>query len=58
MSLAVVVAPENSKEFVDAKLGFNLFGEQHQLNSLWGQKAKVQAAIAAKFRDPLLFQHT
>jgi hypothetical protein len=56
MSLAVVVAPENSKESVDAKLGFSLFGEQHQLNSLWGQKAKVQADIAAKFRNPLLFQ--
>ena len=55
MSLAVVVAPENARELVDTKLGFNLFGEQHQLNSLWGQKHKVQAVIAAKFKDPLLF---
>jgi hypothetical protein len=56
MSLAVVVAPENSTESVDPKLEFNLFGEPHQLNSLWGEKAKIQAAIAAKFKDPLLFQ--
>jgi len=56
MSLAVVVAPENSKESIDAKLGFNLFGEQHQLDSLWGQRQKVQAVIASKFNDPLLFQ--
>jgi hypothetical protein len=56
MSFAVVVAPENSKESVDAKLGFNLFGEQHPLNSLWGQRQKVRAVIAAKFRDPQLFE--
>lgn len=56
MSLAVVVAPENSKESVDANLGFNLFGEQHQLNSLWGQRQKMQAFLAAQFEDPLLFQ--
>lgn len=56
MSLAVVVAPENSKESIDAKLGFSIFGEQHQLNSLWGQRQRVQAIIAAKFKDPLLFQ--
>jgi len=55
MSLAVVVAPENAKELVDPKLGFNLFGEQHQLNSLWGQKQKVQTIIASKFKNPLLF---
>jgi len=56
MSLAVVVAPENAKESIDPKLGFNLFGEQHQLNSLWGQKSKVQAAIATKFGNPMLFE--
>jgi len=55
MTLAVVVAPENSKESIDAKLAFNLFGEQHILNSLWGQRAKMQAIIAARFRDPLIF---
>jgi hypothetical protein len=56
MSLAVVVAPENSKESVDAKLGFSLFGEQLPLNSLWGQRQKVRTTIAAKFRDPQLFE--
>jgi len=56
MSLAVVVAPENEKEFVEAKLGFNLFGEQHELNSLWGARSKVQAAIATRFNDPQLFE--
>jgi hypothetical protein len=56
MSLAVVVAPENSTESVDAKLWFSLFGERHQLNSLWGQRQRVRAVIAARFEDPLLFQ--
>jgi len=56
MSLAVVVAPEKSKESVDAKLVFSLFGEQHQLNTLWGQRQKVRAVMAARFRDPLRFQ--
>ena len=32
MSLAVVVAPENSTESVDTKLGFNLFGEQRNVS--------------------------
>ena len=58
MSLAVVVAPENARESIDPKLGFNLFGEQYQLNSLWGQKSKIQAAIATKFKNPMLFEHT
>jgi len=56
MSLAVVVAPENSNESIDANLGFNLFGEQYKLKNLWGQKKMVEAAIAAKFGDSLLFQ--
>lgn len=56
MSLAVIVAPENAKERVDDKYGFSLFGEQHQLNSLWGQQQKVQGIIAAKFKDPSIFQ--
>jgi hypothetical protein len=56
MSLAVVVAPENANEVVDAKLGFNLFGKQYQMNSLWGARIKVRAAIAARFKDPHLFE--
>jgi len=55
MSLAVVVAPENKTESVDAKLGFNLFGEQHDLNSLWGARSKVQETIATRFKNPELF---
>lgn len=56
MSLAVVIAPENSSESIDAELQFSLFGEQLRLNSLWGQQKMVQAVIASRFRDPLLFQ--
>jgi len=57
MTLAVIVAPENLKESVNDMLAFTLFGEQQHLNSLWGQKDKVQQAIAVKFKDPLLFQN-
>lgn len=56
MSLAVVVAPENFNESVDPRIMFHLFGEQHQVNGLWGQRQKVQAVIASHFSDPLLFQ--
>lgn len=56
MSLAVVIAPENASEAVDANIEFNLFGERHKLNSLWGARNKVRAAIAARFNDPLLFE--
>lgn len=56
MSIAVIVAPENTNESADAKLAFNLFGEKYRLNDLWGQKQKIQAAIAAKFRNPELFR--
>jgi hypothetical protein len=56
MCLAVVIAPENANESVDAKIGFTLFGDRHQLNSLWGARSKVRIAVADRFHDPHLFE--
>jgi hypothetical protein len=56
MTLAVVVAPENAHESIDASLSFNLFGHEHELSRLWGQRHMVCAVITEKFRDPHLFE--
>jgi hypothetical protein len=56
MTLAVVVAPENAHESIDANLSFKLFGLEHELGSLWGQRQVVRAVIAEKFGDPHLFE--
>ena len=41
MSVAVVVAPENTAERVSDDLGITLFGQQFRLNELWGQTEKI-----------------
>jgi hypothetical protein len=56
MTLAVVIAPENVHEAEAAEFGFSLGGSWLELNSLWGQKVKVQQNIAAQFGVADLFE--
>ena len=55
LCIAVMVAPENSGERLLGSGAVTLFGQEWQLNELWGCESKLKAAIAAAFGRPDLF---
>jgi len=55
MSVAVVIAPENSGERTEGDMEFNIFGKTFALNDIWGNPTPVQAHICEIFQDPNLF---
>ena len=55
LTVGVMVAPENSQEFIDAQLSLTIFGHQFAINDLWGAEPRVKKVIADAFRNPRLF---
>jgi hypothetical protein len=55
MTLAVVIAPENSGERTSDSLAIAVFGKQFMLSEIWGHPEQVREHICATFRNPNLF---
>lgn len=55
LCVAVMVAPENVHENIDAPLTLTIFDRTFKVNELWGAKREVQGVICNAFRNPNLF---
>lgn len=54
--ISVIVSPENSGEKINESLGITLFGQQYNVNDLWGQKEIIQSKICEIFQNDNLFK--
>jgi len=54
--VAVVIAPENSREHLDQDISIRLFGETFRVKDLWGKKKIIQEKICQFFQDDDLFK--
>ncbi|HEY6644374.1 hypothetical protein [Povalibacter sp.] len=55
LCVAVMAAPENMHESIDAPLSLAIFDRKFQINELWGAKSEIQGVICKAFRNPNLF---
>lgn len=55
MTLAVIIAPENSGERTAEGLTITVFGKRFALNDIWGRPEPVRDHICTQFRNPNLF---
>lgn len=55
LCVGVMVAQENAQEFINAPLRLIIFGNEFQINELWGAEPLVKKIIADAFRNPRLF---
>jgi len=55
LCVAVISAPENMQEFIEAPLRLSIFGREFQINELWGAEPLVKKIIADAFQNPHLF---
>ena len=55
LCVGVMVAHENSQEFIDAQMNLKIFDHQFRINELWGAETVVKKVIANAFRNPSLF---
>jgi len=55
LCVAIMVAPENTHENIDAPLELTIFDRTFKINELWGAKREVQGVICSAFRNPNLF---
>jgi hypothetical protein len=55
LSVGVMVAPENSQEFIDAQLSLTIFDHRFAINELWGAEPLIKRVIANAFRNLRLF---
>ena len=55
LCVGVMVAQENTQEFINAPLSLTIFGHEFQINELWGAEPLVKKIIADAFRNPHLF---
>jgi hypothetical protein len=54
--VGVMVATENTQEYIDSSLGITLFEKQFEINELWGAKKKIKQFICDVFRNQNLFK--
>lgn len=57
LCIGVIVAPENSNEFIESPLGITLYGEKFEINELWGAEETVKQLISDVFQQPNLFSY-
>ena len=55
MTLAVIVAPENTGEMTSDGLKITVLGKSFSLNEIWGNPESVRVHMCETFRDPNLF---
>ena len=55
LCVAVMVAPENGREHIDAPLALTIFDRKFQIDELWGARSEVQSLICQAFGNPSLF---
>ena len=57
LCVGVIVAPENSNEFIASPLEITLFGKKFGINELWGAEDSVKQLISDAFQQPDLFSN-
>ena len=56
MTMAVVLAPENSDEQVASAITFELFDNSYELNEMWGEVEAIKSRMCDLWRSPDLFK--
>src|SRR3972149_1089717 len=51
LCVGVMLAQENTQEFINAPLSLTIFGHEFQINELWGAEPLVKKIIADAFRN-------
>ncbi len=55
LCVSVMIAPENSQEFIDTQIKLSIFGQKFEINELWGADLTVKKLISDAFKNPNLF---